>query len=373
MTICSELAPIELVPGDAWDEIVEINGQDGQPIDLSNWTITTAVVRKRGGADVVMLVLDLSQLATGKIGISADAQATGIVRQMGNRYDLEIEGYPAGGSAADNKTLYFGPVIYVEIATTNIIRVNHVGFQGRPGLSAYELDVANGYDGTLEEWLAGLIGWTPVLAVAVDGARRVHQVVDWLGSGEVKPVTGLYVGATGLVADIAEAADIRGGIGLTGNAATIAVGTVTTLAPGQPATAVNAGTSGAAVINFGIPAGLKGDKGDAYETFGVRPYKSDGIALTTYEAEPWASANTTQTSLYAAVRGASDPINAAFDFYVEVAGVMVSGPHSVTFANPVALTSLSIAVGQGQTVRFPVTYMAGGVTEAVMKTYGPLS
>jgi hypothetical protein len=43
--------------------------------------------------------------------------------------------------------------------------------------------------------------------------RRVHQVVDWTGSTGTKPVTGLYVGATGLVANIADAKDIRGGVG----------------------------------------------------------------------------------------------------------------------------------------------------------------
>jgi len=43
-----------------------------------------------------------------------------------------------------------------------------------------------------------------------------------------------------------------------GDAATITVGTVTTLDPGDPATVVNVGTSGAAVFDFGIP---KGDPG----------------------------------------------------------------------------------------------------------------
>jgi len=41
--------------------------------------------------------------------------------------------------------------------------------------------------------------------------------------------------------------------GPTGNAATVAVGTTTSLAPGSPATVTNVGTSGAAVFNFGIP------------------------------------------------------------------------------------------------------------------------
>ena len=54
--------------------------------------------------------------------------------------------------------------------------------------------------------------------------------------------------------------------GTNGAAATIAVGTTTTLAPGASATVTNAGTSSAAVFNFGIPAGQKGDTGDTGAT-----------------------------------------------------------------------------------------------------------
>lgn len=43
--------------------------------------------------------------------------------------------------------------------------------------------------------------------------------------------------------------------------ATIEVGTVTTLAAGEPATVTNSGTTTAAVFDFGIPAGQDGDKG----------------------------------------------------------------------------------------------------------------
>ena len=47
-----------------------------------------------------------------------------------------------------------------------------------------------------------------------------------------------------------------------GAAATIAVGTTTTLDAGKDATVSNSGTSSAAVFNFGIPKGAKGDDGD---------------------------------------------------------------------------------------------------------------
>lgn len=50
----------------------------------------------------------------------------------------------------------------------------------------------------------------------------------------------------------------RGAKGDTGTAATVSVGTVTTLDPGESATVTNSGTSAAAVLNFGIPKGETG-------------------------------------------------------------------------------------------------------------------
>ena len=64
--------------------------------------------------------------------------------------------------------------------------------------------------------------------------------------------------------------DLKGDKGDTWNpgaAATIAVGTVTTLDPEDSATVTNSGTSSAAVFNFGIPKWDKGDKGDTGNTW----------------------------------------------------------------------------------------------------------
>jgi hypothetical protein len=49
--------------------------------------------------------------------------------------------------------------------------------------------------------------------------------------------------------------------GVPGDAATIAVGTTSTLAPGSSATVANSGTSSAAVFDFGIPEGVQGPPG----------------------------------------------------------------------------------------------------------------
>lgn len=54
-----------------------------------------------------------------------------------------------------------------------------------------------------------------------------------------------------------------------GAAATIQVGTTTTVVAGMPASVLNGGTANAAVLNFLIPQGLKGDRGPTGPTGGL--------------------------------------------------------------------------------------------------------
>lgn len=99
--------------------------------------------------------------------------------------------------AADNSRLEIGTVMTVapgDPATANIT--------GDPGQQLLNLGIPDGAD-----------GWTPHLAVVADGARRVLQIADWAGGEGDKPATGGYVGPTGLVADVAQAIDIRGAPG----------------------------------------------------------------------------------------------------------------------------------------------------------------
>lgn len=77
------------------------------------------------------------------------------------------------------------------------------GVQGVPGS-----DGADGSDGD--------DGWSAVFAVVADSARRVLQVIDWVGGSGTKPATGKYVGATGFETLIANGVDIRGATGAPG-------------------------------------------------------------------------------------------------------------------------------------------------------------
>jgi hypothetical protein len=64
---------------------------------------------------------------------------------------------------------------------------------------------------------AGEKGWSPILSVVTDGARRVLQVSDWTGGAGAKPATGQYIGASGLTSTIGDAVDIRGAAGVDGD------------------------------------------------------------------------------------------------------------------------------------------------------------
>lgn len=85
---------------------------------------------------------------------------------------------------------------------------------------------------------SGAAGWSPVLALEVDGVRIVQQVTDWVGGQGTKPAVGEYVGPLGLVATPAEAVNVRGSAGT----------------PGTNGTNGTPGTNGAAGTNGWTPA-----------------------------------------------------------------------------------------------------------------------
>lgn len=146
----------------------------------------------------------------------------------------------------------------------------------------------------------GNAGWAPVLGAELDGARAVFVIVDWVGGEGTKPTEIGYIGPEGIVATAAEALDVRGTVGpqgvsitgatvngsyqliltlsngatlIAGNvrgptgaqgpSGTLAIGTVTTGAPGSPVVITNVGTASAAILDISIPAGNEGPQGDA--------------------------------------------------------------------------------------------------------------
>lgn len=117
--------------------------------------------------------------------------------------------------------------------------------------------------------------------------------------------------------------------GPTGEAATVTVGSTTTLNPGQSATVTNSGTSGAAVLNFGIPKGEKGDTGATGATGATGPQGPTGATGATGPQGPVGSVKSTVVSELPA-SGNSDT------FYLvdrEATGGTATGTF-ITFDNP---------------------------------------
>jgi len=167
------------------------------------------------------------------------------------------------------------------------------GIQGVQGEAGVSLDI----NGTVATWADLPASPEPGEAwvVAADGRLYFYDGLAWPADGAGVPFVGPagpqgvagpqgLVGATG---DPGQAATIAVGtvtggataavnnsgdsssavfdftlpIGPTGDAATIAVGTVTALDPGQTPTVTNSGTSGAAVFDFGVVTGSTGAQG----------------------------------------------------------------------------------------------------------------
>lgn len=56
----------------------------------------------------------------------------------------------------------------------------------------------------------GFDGWSPRFAIVANSGNEVLQVVGWSGGTGNPPISGVYVGATGFVTNIADAVNIRG-------------------------------------------------------------------------------------------------------------------------------------------------------------------
>lgn len=125
------------------------------------------------------------------------------------------------------------------------------------------------------------------LAAAQTAADVANAVLEAKNNGEFIGAQGEKgdkgdkgdTGSTGATGPQGEKGDTgpQGEPGADGAAATVAVGTVTTGEPDTPASVTNSGTQNAAVLDFVIPQGVKGDKGDKGDTGaqGIQGEKGD--------------------------------------------------------------------------------------------------
>ena len=95
-------------------------------------------------------------------------------------------------------------------------RADAQGFASQAGQHASDAGAAAGTAVQAAETATAVgPGWSPVLALVLDGARIVQRVADFVGGVGNKPAVyiGKYVGATGYVTDLADAVDVRGRTG----------------------------------------------------------------------------------------------------------------------------------------------------------------
>lgn len=134
----------------------------------------------------------------------------------------------------------------VEEIVTKQIESIPGGKDGENGLNAYEVAVANGYDGTVDDWLDSLKGKN-----GLDGSSGKSAYEIAVANG--------YTGTEKEWLDTLKGE--KGETGKTGMAATIEIGNVTTGAPGSEAKVTNTGTENAVILNFVIPRGNPGQSG----------------------------------------------------------------------------------------------------------------
>ena len=129
--------------------------------------------------------------------------------------------FPSAGQWVGNCAFYFSgydlPVSQLLIYVNVQDRYRKVRPAQAPNSCYMNAVTTDPIDIRLRVTLGGADGWSPLIAVVVDGERRVQQVIDWAGGTGTKPAVNGYVGASGIVADIADAADIRGGTGVKGD------------------------------------------------------------------------------------------------------------------------------------------------------------
>jgi hypothetical protein len=211
-----------------------------------------------------------------------------------------------------------------------------------------------------------LTAWSPVLAIATDGARRVFQVVDWTGGDGDTPDTGDYVGSSGLVASIGDGVDVRGPQGLSGNGSgdMLAANNLSDVA--SAATAFAAIKQAATTTATGVVE-LATDAETLAKSDTARALTPSNLAAFFIDEDSFATDSATRVPSQQSVKAYVDANAGAFDAGTVMLFVQTAAPtgwtKSVTH-NDKALRVVSGAVSSGGSVNFSTLFARTG-TDAV--------
>lgn len=121
-----------------------------------------------------------------------------------------------------------------------------------------------GINGSPTAFQSSILNWI----MKLNAGDKIQPMWSCGISGVILPYAAGYANPTTtsqypILVNIQQVANtVVGPQGATGSAATVSVGTTTTLAAGSSATVTNSGTTSAAVLNFGIPQGIQGPQGN---------------------------------------------------------------------------------------------------------------
>jgi len=204
---------------------------------------------------VLVLALCLLLLvSTAKAGVD-DAEAVGIPIVFGATVDTKANTLTLTGTHfGASPTVTLGGVLPLAVLSSNSTQiVTDLPASLAPGSYLLFLQFSNGND-------SGDIGRAGVDLAQGTGVNHTAAVFE-VTVGAVGPQGPKGdPGAPGPKGDPG-ATGQPGAAGAPGQAATIQIGSTATVAAGTPASVTNAGTASAAILNFAIPAGPKGDTG----------------------------------------------------------------------------------------------------------------
>ena len=254
---------------------------------------------------------------TGAQGLNGFAGPQGITGSPGPAGALGPAGLTWRGSYSVNATygradaVLFNGATYLSLSGGNAANQPDVSPVEWTLLAAAGATGASGATGS--QGLTGSQGMAGVPGVAgAAGPAGVDFRGPW-GSGSNYPVGAAvtFLGSTYLATTANAAvepdenasiwtvlaqAGATGRIGVSGNAATVQIGTVTSAAPGGSAAVSNSGTDSAAILNFTIPQGAPGAAGTGGSSSGVGSGFGSMVHQVSYAAVYYAVNNPNQSA-----------------------------------------------------------------------------
>lgn len=153
-----------------------------------------------------------------------------------------------------------------------------------------------------------------MISLAASAVSTAKQAQETANAVKADAESGKFKGEKGDPGETG-AQGAKGENGMDGAAATVTVGTVATAVPGTQASVINSGTENAAVLDFVLPKGEKGEKGDPGEKGDTGPQGVPGPQGEFAEAEDHLDAESTapvqNKVITRALSGKQDQIPAA--------------------------------------------------------------